>query len=319
MQHHEDLARASHGAAACRRSSDSVQPPPMVQITTSNNIAAACWSTTKEDTLATCCAATSGVTVWNASTGAKNLTLMCSTRANPCPGPRGLQAVQTLKVYVLLIPALRRCAVQCVGIQRQIWRLHVIRLLVQGSSFMLAAGGHSGVVHLWDFRASKAPCVSLRVPGTDVVTALHGCSSSGRLLAATSGGDLHLWDLRLLPRMRPQIFGAHGASCGGEATTRNGAATLMEHPTPLPEWVQLRLCLSTFDSCVMSGMYAVGAPGVGFNNYVSHFSTTALVAKPAVFVVASGITQLVPDPTQPDRVAFALASGAVGAIPTPPS
>lgn len=180
---------------------------------------------------------------------------------------------------------------------------------------MLAAGGRNGVVYLWDARASKTPSVSLRAPSADTVTALHVCPRGQHLLAGTAAGDLHTWDLRALQTRRPQVFGARGASSGGCAVTRSAAAALMVHPTALPASVQLRLCLSTFRG-LFTGP-ALSAPEMVryVPDCLTQMGAASLCAKPAVGSYPSGIAQLLSDPAQPSRVAFALASGAAGVLP----
>lgn len=70
---------------------------------------------------------------------------------------------------------------------------------------MLAAGGHSGIVHLWDTRGSVTPVSALSLPSKDAVTSIVADGDRSRCLVGTASGRLHVWDLRKVQRTRPQV------------------------------------------------------------------------------------------------------------------
>lgn len=70
---------------------------------------------------------------------------------------------------------------------------------------MLAAGGYSSCVQLWDTRASTSPSVALPIPDKDAVTALSCSAATARVVAGTMSGRVCVWDLRKVYDRRPQV------------------------------------------------------------------------------------------------------------------
>jgi hypothetical protein len=330
----------------CRDHGESRLPRPF-QLTCNQSVRDVSWSGTKEGKLASCSSASSDVHIWNATANTCELTLNGSRRN--VSGRIGLLALQTIKVCarpsIYLSCAESASTSAAIGHARDCRHLHPQNCILpflqlhspvrshaaqvgtgikspslQDSPFMLAAGGYSAVMHLWDARASTSPSISLPVPSKEPITSVLCCTATHRAMAGTMSGHACLWDLRKLQSHRPQVFGAQGAHVATCLAAPYLPAVLAKHQTTLPRSVLLQLCLARvrtfgcFEAMVQAAetavaeqqvpMQAAGKVGLCRAHALAHGQS-------------SHVTQLLADPGDSSRVAFSLACGAGGVCSSP--
>ena len=180
---------------------------------------------------------------------------------------------------------------------------------------MLAAGGRSAKLHLWDARATVAPIVSL--PTTHCITAVHCNAATHCLMAGTRDGAICTWDLRQISTQgrQPQVFGARGAQPGAPLSTCHLADAVGAFaPTQLPQRSQLEVCAAhchierNAEPDVLRSADLSERPMQGKHGLLR----SSLAHDPPV---VTSVTQLLPDPADSRRVAFALRNGIAGAAP----